>query len=29
MAKDWGTIYGEGVKKTALPGAEEALQNAA
>ena len=29
MAKDWSTIYGEGVKKTALPGAEEALQNAA
>ena len=23
MAKDWKTIYGEGVKKTELPGAEE------
>ena len=24
MAKDWKTIYGDGVKKTGLPGAEEA-----
>ncbi len=29
MAKDWASIYGEGVKKTALPGAEEELSNAA
>jgi len=29
MANDWATIYGEGVQKTQLPGAEEALDNAA
>ena len=29
MANDWRTIYGEGVVKTALPGVEEALPNAA
>ena len=29
MANDWKTIYGEGVEKTELPGAEEALPNAA
>jgi hypothetical protein len=29
MANDWKTIYGDGVKKTGLPGAEEALPNAA
>ena len=29
MANDWETIYGEGVQKTELPGAEEALDNAA
>ena len=29
MADDWKTIYGEGVQKTALPGAEEALEDAA
>ena len=29
MANDWKTIYGDGVQKTELPGAEEALPNAA
>ena len=29
MADDWATIYGEGVRKTELPGAEEKLQGAA
>ena len=29
MADDWKTIYGEGVQKTELPGAEEALPDAA
>ena len=29
MADDWKTIYGDGVKKTELPGTGEALQNAA
>ena len=29
MANDWKTIYGDGVKKTELPGIEEALPNAA
>ena len=29
MADDWATIYGEGVEKTGLPGAEEALEKAA
>ena len=29
MANDWATIYGEGVQKTELPGAEEALSDAA
>ena len=29
MANDWKTIYGDGVKKTELPGAQEALQDAA
>ena len=29
MADDWKTIYGESVQKTALPGAEEALEDAA
>ena len=29
MAEDWKTIYGEDVKKTELPGAEEALEPAA
>ena len=29
MKNDWKTIYGEGVKKTGLPGAEETLQDAA
>ena len=29
MANDWKTIYGDGVRKTGLPGAEEALQDAA
>ena len=29
MAEDWETIYGDGVQKTALPGAEEALDEAA
>ncbi len=29
MADDWKTIYGEGVQKTELPGAEEALPYAA
>ncbi len=29
MAGDWKTIYGEGVQKTSLPGAEEALPDAA
>ncbi|MCR5788327.1 MAG: haloacid dehalogenase-like hydrolase [Lachnospiraceae bacterium] len=29
MADDWATIYGEGVEKTELPGAEEALDEAA
>ena len=29
MADDWATIYGENVKKTGLPGAEEALDQAA
>ena len=29
MADDWETIYGEGVEKTGLPGAEEALSIAA
>ena len=29
MADDWKTIYGEGVKKTGLPGAEEAQEDAA
>ena len=29
MAHDWKTIYGDGVQKTELPGAEEALQDAA
>ena len=29
MANDWKTIYGDGVTKTELPGAQEALQNAA
>ncbi len=29
MAHDWKTIYGEGVERTELPGAAEALPNAA
>lgn len=29
MADDWKTIYGEGVKKTSLPGIEESMQEAA
>ena len=29
MADDWATIYGEGVRKTELPGAAEALSDAA
>ena len=29
MADDWATIYGENVKKTGLPGVEEALDQAA
>ena len=29
MANDWETIYGDGVQKTELPGAEEALSDAA
>ena len=29
MADDWKTIYGDGVQRTELPGAEEALPNAA
>ncbi len=29
MAGDWATIYGENVKKTSLPGAEETLEDAA
>ena len=29
MAKDWRTIYGDGVQKTELPGIEEELPNAA
>ena len=29
MANDWKTIYGDNVKKTGLPGAEEELANAA
>ena len=29
MKNDWKTIYGDGVTKTALPGAETALQDAA
>ncbi|MBE5996975.1 MAG: haloacid dehalogenase-like hydrolase [Lachnospiraceae bacterium] len=29
MADDWATIYGEGVRKTELPGAEEKLPGAA
>ena len=29
MANDWKTIYGDGVTKTELPGAQEALQDAA
>ena len=29
MADDWKTIYGDGVTKTELPGAQEALQDAA
>ena len=29
MAEDWKTIYGDGVEKTELPGAEEALPEAA
>lgn len=29
MADDWKTIYGEGVKKTGLPGEEEAQSDAA
>ena len=29
MANDWSTIYGEGVKKTELPGASEELPDAA
>ena len=29
MANDWKEIYGEGVQRTELPGAEEALDNAA
>ena len=29
MAKDWKTIYGEGVQKTELPGTEESLADAA
>ncbi len=29
MANDWQTIYGEGVRKTELPGSEEALEDAA
>lgn len=29
MAKDWNTIYGDGVRKTELPGVEEALPDAA
>ncbi len=29
MANDWDTIYGDGVQKTALPGIEEMLSNAA
>ena len=29
MANDWKDIYGEGVRRTELPGAEEALSDAA
>ncbi len=29
MANDWATIYGDGVRKTELPGVEEELANAA
>lgn len=29
MARDWQTIYGDGVRKTELPGVEEALPLAA
>ena len=29
MAKDWKTIYGEGVQKTGLPGTESSLSEAA
>ena len=29
MANDWAVIYGDGVQKTELPGAEEALDDAA
>ena len=29
MADDWKTIYGEGVKKTGLPGTEEKQDDAA
>ena len=29
MANDWKTIYGDGVQKTGLPGAEEVLPDAA
>ena len=29
MANDWKTIYGGGVRKTELPGGEEALPDAA
>ena len=29
MASDWATIYGDGVQKTALPGIEEPLEEAA
>lgn len=29
MANDWRTIYGDGVRKTELPGAEDALEDAA
>ena len=29
MANDWASIYGEGVSKTGLPGAEQELEEAA
>ena len=29
MANDWKDIYGEGVKKTELPGVEEEIPDAA